>query len=146
MFRIWRPKEGHYGDQKPLGSPLKSEPLSYPEFGKSIIQNLDCSIDREHLAAIQRRNGLEDRIRYLKRYIRFHRTPDLKRQSLSRTSQSFLPSEIRTIDIRKKQPDIQCDSPLEVDVTTSGTPSTVDASLFMFGVSTTYARLMNTET
>ncbi|KAL2205918.1 hypothetical protein CC79DRAFT_1342673 [Sarocladium strictum] len=114
--------------------------------GGNTLENLDCSIDREHLAAIQRRNGLEDRIRYLKRYIRFHRTPDLKRQSLSRTSQSFLPSEIRTIDIRKKQPDIQCDSPLEVDVTTSGTPSTVDASLFMFGVSTTYARLMNTET
>ena len=103
----------------------------------------DCTIDTERLASIQRRYGLENRFRYLKRYVRFHRTPGLERRGMTRLSQPLLASEFETIDIRKKSQMQKCDPPIDVEVTMSEPPSAVDASMFMFGVSTTYARLIS---
>ncbi|KAK0388131.1 hypothetical protein NLU13_4376 [Sarocladium strictum] len=139
--------KGHqYGHQQTLSLPSTAHTQNSPGTGQSAVRHLDCSIDRKHLSSVQQRYGLEDKFRYLKRYIRFHRKPELERKSMTQIPHPFLASEFRTIDIRKEQPKIKCDAPLELDVSDSGFPFTVDASMFMFGVSTTYARLLHADT
>ncbi|KAL7895559.1 glycosyltransferase family 31 protein [Trichoderma sp. SZMC 28014] len=78
---------------------------------------MDCNADLDHLKQIKDRYQLEDR---------FH---------------------FRTIELGKRLAGGDaCAAPLEVEVPASGYPRSVDASDFMFGVSTTYKRFLDPDT
>ncbi|KOS23212.1 hypothetical protein ESCO_003377 [Escovopsis weberi] len=108
---------------------------------------MNCTADYPHLNGIMQRYGLDQRFEYLKRYVRFRRTEGLERKSMTRLSQRFLDGPLETMDLgRPLEAETACAEPLDVDVPASPFPQTVNASEFMFGVSTTYERFMDPET
>ncbi|PHH59516.1 hypothetical protein CDD81_3131 [Ophiocordyceps australis] len=111
--------------------------------------DLHCSTDASHLTEVKDRYSLDDKFQYMRRYVRFHRTAGLERKRMSKLPQKFLDGSdsFKTIDLARPQAlDTSCAAPLEVQVPDSGLPSTVNASDFMFSVSTTYQRLMDSST
>lgn len=108
--------------------------------------NLNCTVDMPHMQRIKQKHNLDDRFQYMKRYVRFTRTEDLERKRMTKVSQSLVNGAFKTIDINKQYGADTCDKPLEVQVPASDLPSTVNASDFMFGVSTTLKRFMDPET
>ena len=133
-------------DQKPLdsshskGKGAKGQSTGHPAIA------LNCSVDMPHLQRVKQRYNLNDKFQYMKRYVRFTRTDGLERKKMTKLKQSLLHGSFRTVDVNKQYGEYGCDKPLEVEVPASGFPSTVDASDFLFGVSTTYKRFMDINT
>lgn len=130
-------------EQKPLEDP--SLPPSVPgdyKTGVSNNFNLNCSVDMPHLQKIREKYSINERFQYMKRYIRFTRVEGLERKRMTKISQNLLNGAFKTIDVNKHYGQDACEKPLEVQVPASGLPSSVNASDFMFGVSTTFKRFM----
>ncbi|PFH62933.1 hypothetical protein XA68_10986 [Ophiocordyceps unilateralis] len=108
---------------------------------RSEKQNGDCSVDIKRLSEIQQRYNLGDKLQYMRRVVLFNRLPGLKRKRMTMVSHKLVPEAFNLVDFSEPQ-DIynSCLEPISVDVPASGLPSTVDASDFVFGVSTTYGR------
>lgn len=151
---IHRPALGKSGftslhREQPIDHQGNSSPIAVPPQGAVAPTGaieLNCSVDTAHLAEVKQRYNLDDKFQYLKRYVRFTRKEGLERKSMTRLSQKLLNAPFKTVDLAKTYGHDACDEPLEVDVTTSGLPSTVNASDYMFGVSTTYQRFMDPKT
>jgi hypothetical protein len=129
-----------------LEVPVAPEGSSYDDEPPQVTHVPNCDVDTEHLADIQERFGLDQKFQYLKRYIKFTRTPSLQRKSVTKTAQKFLPKKFKTVDVRKTYRSETCMEPLEVPVPESSYPTTANASEFMFAVSTTYKRFNETKT
>jgi Fringe-like len=106
----------------------------------------NCDIDIPHLTQIKEKYGLENKFQYLKRYVRFTRSPGVQRKSITKVEQNLLPKKFKTVIMNKKYEQETCPEPLEFPVPQSPFPATVNASDFMFAVSTTYKRFNNTNT
>ncbi|KYK56307.1 glycosyltransferase family 31 protein [Drechmeria coniospora] len=107
---------------------------------------MNCSVDLPHLRELQRRHGLADKIQYMRRYVSFRRRAGLARARMTSLSQKLLTAPLGLVDLNQRPPaEEECPEPLEVDVPVSGLPSTVNASDFIFGVSTSYQRFMDPE-
>lgn len=106
---------------------------------------MNCDVDTEHLRQVRDKYALGDQLEYFKRYVRFTRQP-VERQSFTNLQQSFLPESFRTVDLSGDYHYEDCNEPLEVPVTQSPFPSSVDLREFMFAVSTTYGRLNDAKT
>lgn len=130
--------------------------LSWAEFRESVSPRgpaeattyartpMDCGVDAERLEALRRRHSLDDEFDYVKRYVTFRRGGE--RRSVNGVPQPFLPHPFLTINSSVVSHSRGCPAPLEVSVPDSGFPSTVDASDFLFGVSTTLDRFLNPDT
>lgn len=136
-------------EQQPLDQSRPMPPKS-PAMNSHLESTSDhvmnCDIDMDHLNEVKERFGLESKFQYMKRYVRFTRTEGLERKSMTRLNQNLLPSKFKTVEIGQHYGHQACAEPLDVPVTKSGLPSTVNASDFMFGVSTTYSRFMDPNT
>jgi hypothetical protein len=130
--------------QRPLGD--ENATNGAPNGDPSHSHTMSCDIDNEHLRSVKDRYGLDEKFQYLKRYVRFTRTEGLKRKSMNKVPGNLLEGSFKTVDVNTKYGPEQCGTPLEVEVPHSGLPSTVNASDFMFGVSTTYKRFMDPNT
>ncbi|RDA84121.1 hypothetical protein CP532_0098 [Ophiocordyceps camponoti-leonardi (nom. inval.)] len=105
-----------------------------------------CAFDASHLDDIRRRYSLDDRFHYSQQTVLFRPTPGLDRKTLTVLPQPLLAStttsDAVTLDATENRHEsFDCPEPIRVDVPVSGLPSTVDASDFIFAVSTTYQRL-----
>lgn len=137
-------KSSSVHDQRPLDQDSKSRtPVVGGDRTSSGEVDMNCSVDMPHLAGLKQRYNLEDKFQYMRRYVRFTRKEGLARKSMTKLDQKLLNGAFKTVDINKSYGKDACDKPLEVEVPASGFPSTVDASDFMFGVSTTYHRFMD---
>lgn len=136
--------------QRPLDahtSPFPQGPTDAGEKAPKPAPVMNCSVDTPHLSEIKQRYGLDDRFNYLKRYVRFTRKDGLERKSITKLPQNLLPSTpLQVVDVNQHHGNDVCAEPLDVEVPVSGLPSTVNASDFMFGVSTTYQRFMDSAT
>ncbi|KAK5991943.1 hypothetical protein PT974_05337 [Cladobotryum mycophilum] len=135
------------GETAEKASPLLSKnPVMGGDFDTKPEIKMDCNADLAHLTEIKERYHLEQRFQYMKRYIRFNRTEGLERKRMTKLSQNLLPDSFRTVELGKRLGDNVCAEPLEINVPASPFPRTVNASDFMFGVSTTYKRFMDPKT
>jgi hypothetical protein len=105
----------------------------------------DCTIDAAHLQSLQQKFGLGDKIEYGRRYIHFI-PQDIERKSITKIDEDLFPEDFDTIDLQSPPANITCLKALDVPVPKSPYPATVDASDFLFGVSTTYKRLVDPKT
>lgn len=105
----------------------------------------DCSFNASRIQTLQMKYDLTDSIEYARRYIRYV-PQDIPRKSLTKVDNDLFPEDFDTIDLSKPPTDITCLKTLEVPVPKSPYPVTVDASDFLFGVSTTYKRLTDPKT
>lgn len=103
-----------------------------------------CSMNTTHLQTLQEKYGLEDNIDYARRFVRYHRQ-DVPRKSMTKVDDELFPEGFDQIDIHNPPMQTTCLKPLEVPVPKSPYPKSVDASDFLFGISTTYERLMDKE-
>jgi hypothetical protein len=116
-----------------------SHQLTHLQNGSHLHQ-ADCTINATYMQSLQERYKLGDKVDYGRRYVRFHRQ-DIERQSLTKVDKDLFPKGFDLIDIQNPPMNTTCLKPLEVPVPRSSYPSTVDASDFLFGVSTTFKRL-----
>lgn len=133
-------------EQRPLveDNDYSSESSAIPADYEPVSTHMwNCDVDMNHLAEIQQRYEIEHKFQYMKRYVRFKRTEGLPRKSITKLSQNLLTNKFKTVEIGKAYPGESCAEPLEIEVPKSGLPATVNASDFMFGVSTTYQRFMD---
>ena len=107
---------------------------------------MDCGVDVERLAAIRSRHNVGEDFDYVKRYVRFQRGGVAERKSVTETTQPFMPHPFLAINSSVGSHSRECPAPLEVAIPDSGSPETVDASDFLFGVSTTLDRFLNPDT
>ncbi|RCI17169.1 hypothetical protein L249_3112 [Ophiocordyceps polyrhachis-furcata BCC 54312] len=144
-----RPQQ-HHKQQHPLEN--KKRPFAHLPFlnaERPVTTSppvINCTVDVPHLTEIKQRYELDEKFQYLKRYVRFTRQEGLERKRITKLSGDLLPGALTTVDLTKQYAHEACLAPLEVPVTASGMPSTVNASDFMFGVSTTYQRFMDSNT
>ena len=108
--------------------------------------HLNCSADMPRLQELKQKYNLGEKFHYMKRHVRFTRTKGLERKRMTTVNQSFLQGNFRTVDTRADYDEAACDAPLEFQVSASDFPYTVNASDYMFGVSTTFKRFMNPST
>ncbi|KAK5988724.1 hypothetical protein PT974_10213 [Cladobotryum mycophilum] len=105
----------------------------------------NCALGASHLADIKQRYVIEDKFDYFLRIVSFQRSKALVRKRITIVPQGLLGPNTRTIDLTKTYDGDaiggDCSEPLQVEVPVSGLASTVNASDFMFGISTTYKRL-----
>lgn len=103
------------------------------------------TFDASHFADIQRRYDIDEHFDYFARIVSFRRSHGLARKSMTVLPQALLSPNATTVDVTKQHDrGAICDygsEPLQVEVPVSGLPSTVDASDFIFGISTTFKRL-----
>lgn len=101
--------------------------------------------DASHLADIKRRYAIEDQLDYYVRTVSFRRNQALGRKGMTVIPQAFLDPDMTPVDITNQHDGGAVDAggsgPIQVEVPVSGLPSTVDASQFLFGISTTFERL-----
>lgn len=108
---------------------------------------MNCDVNAEHLRHMKENYALGDELEYFKRYVRFTRQP-VERFRHTQLQQSLVPNGHRgfkMVDLADDDSSQTCDDPLEVPVTQSRFPGTVDLSDFMFAISTTYGRLNDPE-
>lgn len=120
-----------------------SPTLGYPyptSTGINSSPSQDCSLNLTRIQMLQKQHSLSDKIEYVRRHIQFHRQ-DIKRSPMTKIDEILFPVGFETIDIFNLPTHISCPAPLNVPVTASGTPKSVDASEFLFGISTTFSRL-----
>lgn len=107
---------------------------------------MSCDYDMPKLRIWQEKYKLQDKFEYTKRYIQVSRQP-IRRKSMTSLKQSFLVDDsIKVVDVTKNYKAETCPEPLVAPVSQSAFPTTVNASDFMFGVSTTYKRFTDTQT
>jgi Fringe-like len=123
--------------------PLETEVIYVQNGNQS--HALDCTLNATHLQTIQWRYGLQEKIDYGRRYIRFHRE-NIPRASMTTIDNDLFPNGFDTINVNKPPTSTACPKPLDVPVTRSPYPSTVDASDLLFGISTTFERLSDPKT
>lgn len=136
-------------EQQPLdqSTPMPPEsPTQDSNLEPSSDHDMNCDIEMDHLTEIKERYNLENKFQYMKRYVRFTRTEGLERKSMTRVNQNLLPSKFKTVELGQHYGHQACPAPLDVPVTKSGLPRTVNATDFLFGVSTTYGRFMDPST
>jgi hypothetical protein len=135
-------------EQQPLdqSTPMPPQTLSNDEEEPTTDHEMNCDIDMEHLREVKERYQLDEKFQYMKRYVRFKRSDEVERSSMTYVDQNLLPSRFKTIELGQHYGHQSCAAPLDIEVPRSGLPSTVNASDFMFGVSTTYNRFMDPET
>ncbi|KAH6888621.1 family 31 glycosyltransferase [Thelonectria olida] len=126
--------------------PLSLSPFMDVELEPISTHQMDCSIDSAHLSELRKRHDLSYTVQYLKRYVRFARTDGLERSQMTKLNQTMVTGKFKTVQIGRKYQKEECQAPLELPVPKSGFPATVNASDFLFGVSTTYERFMNPDT
>ena len=131
---------------RPGGEFLSSDPVVNENHEPTTTHQMTCDYPMDRLALVKQRYNLEDQFQYIKRYVRFTRTEGLSRKSITNLSQDLLPDRFRTVEVGRQYSPEACPEPLEVEVPKSGLPSTANASDFMFGVSTTYQRFMDSST
>ncbi|KAK1749332.1 hypothetical protein QBC47DRAFT_395945 [Echria macrotheca] len=144
------------GSQQPLGgyqhdkwneswhTPVEEEHTNDTETaGGRLFSNSSrvgtCDYEMTRLRKWQEKYQLQDHFEYTKRYVQPVRQ-DIPRKSITNLGQDFLTDHIKVVDVNKKYQPERCPEPLTVPVSRSPFPSTVNASDFMFGVSTTYKR------
>ncbi|CAM1510628.1 Fc.00g009630.m01.CDS01 [Cosmosporella sp. VM-42] len=134
-------------DQKALDdSPLSHSPTMDTDYEPTSTHQMNCDIDMPHLTEVRERYNMSSKFQYMKRYVKFKRTPGLERKGMTYLQQNLLPDKFKTIEIGREYGDESCAEPLQIEVPKSGLPATVNASDFMFGVSTTYSRFMDPDT
>lgn len=136
-------------EQRPLveESDYSASTIPFPaDYEPTTTHMWNCDIDMAHLAEVKERYELENKFQYIKRYIRFTRTDGLPRKSMTKVKQNLLPKRFKTVEMGRTYGSESCDPPIDVEVPRSGLPATVNASDFMFGVSTTYQRFMDPST
>jgi hypothetical protein len=136
-------------EQKPLVDETEFDEDNGPvaaDYEPTTTHMWNCDIDMNHLSEIRERYELENRFQYIKRYIKFTRTEGYPRKSMNYLDTKLLPDRFKTVEIGRTYPGQSCADPIEVQVPKSGLPATVNASDFMFGVSTTYQRFMDPST
>ena len=145
--------KGSVQQQQPLegdvAEPNHSEVVNYElddSHEPKTTHEMKCDYDMAHLTSIKERYSLDDKFQYLRRYVRFTRTAGLVRKSVTKVQQNLLSGKFRKVEIGQPIAEELCPEPLELQVPKSGLPSTVNASDFMFGVSTTYSRFMDPST
>jgi hypothetical protein len=106
---------------------------------------MDCQCNVQHLAELQQKYGLQTNFHYLRRYVKLERH-DIERESVTKLAAPLLNGKFKQADIGKGTCDETCHEPLVVPVPESPFPTTVDASDFLFAVSTTYERLNDPKT
>ncbi|RDL37844.1 Uncharacterized protein BP5553_05277 [Venustampulla echinocandica] len=104
--------------------------------------SLDCFLDQNRLQSLQQLYKLGDNIEYARRYVRFHRQ-NIPRTVVTIINNELFPKGFDEVDIRNPPPATICLQPLDVLVPQSRGPHSVDASDLLFGISTTYKRLMD---
>lgn len=104
-----------------------------------------CDYNAARLNRWQEKYGLAEKFEYTKRYIQPIRD-GIVRKSVTKLRQSFLTDYIKIVDVNKKHQAETCPEPLTVPVSQSPFPKAVNASDFMFGVSTTYKRFTDPRT
>ncbi|UNI13391.1 hypothetical protein JDV02_000139 [Purpureocillium takamizusanense] len=104
-----------------------------------------CAFDTSHFADIKQRYGIDDQFDYHARIVSFRRRQGLERKSMTVLPQALLSTNTVPIDITKQvnagTVNGDCPKPIQVEVPVSGLASSVVASDFAFGVSTTFKRL-----
>ncbi|KAF7924885.1 hypothetical protein BELL_1522g00010 [Botrytis elliptica] len=101
----------------------------------------DCAVNSTHLRELKEKYGLDDKIEYASRQVRYHRQ-DIERKSITRLDEHLFPRYFDTINIEKDTaPTTKCLKPLDVPVPKSAIPADVNATEFLFGISTTYKRI-----
>ncbi|KAK4462633.1 hypothetical protein QBC42DRAFT_224493 [Cladorrhinum samala] len=105
-----------------------------------------CDYDMAKLRRWQEKYKLQEKFEYTKRYIQVARQP-IRRKSMTNLKQPFLVDDsLKIVDVTKNYEPETCPEPLVAPVSQSAFPTTVNASEFMFGVSTTYKRFTDTRT
>jgi len=104
-----------------------------------------CDYNAAHLKQWQEKYSLGEKFEYTKRYVQPIRN-GITRKPVTRLSQSFLTDYIKIVDVNKQHQTETCPEPLTIPVSRSPFPKTVNASDFMFGVSTTYKRFTDPRT
>lgn len=150
LFAAGGVKASRPHNQTPLddpNSPVKGDSfIGSGAVASGMKYNMNCSVDSAHMQQLKQRYNLGDKFQYMKRYVQFTRTRGIERKRMTKISQKLLNGNFKTVDVSKQYGHDSCDKPLEVEVTASGLPSTVDASDYMFGVSTTFKRFMDPDT
>src|SRR6266536_4995672 len=123
---------------RPTTEPFTHQ-LTHLQTGSQLYQ-AHCTINATYMQSLQQRYKLGDKVDYGRRYVRFRRQ-DIERQSLTKIDKDLFPKGFDLIDMQNPPMETTCLKPLAVPVPRSPYPSTVDASDFLFGVSTTFKRL-----
>ncbi|KHJ33609.1 putative glycosyltransferase family 31 protein [Erysiphe necator] len=129
-----------YNNSAQIQRPSSSIPSPALPSSSSFLSTRDCSLNRTRLQILQKQYGLGDSIDYAKRFIRFQRQ-DIARLSLTQINDNLFPQGFQKIDIQNPPLQPTCAPPLIVPVSKSVMPDSVNASDFLFGISTTYSRI-----
>lgn len=108
----------------------------------SVTLEQDCTPSHSHLRTLQQRYGIGETAEYAKRWIRFHRK-NIPRLSITKIPEQLFPDGSELINFKELPSRVPCLRPLDVPVTSSGTPYSVNATHLLFGISTTYNRLID---
>ena len=143
-----RPMGNHYheawgeGQRAPTEVDSHTDAAAVTSSSSNSSHVMNCDYNMTQLAAWQSKYSLQNKFEYTKRYIRI--VPrNIRRQTMTKVRQGFLQEQIKIVDTSKNYRAETCPGPLMVPVTKYLFPSTANASEFMFGVSTTYRRLMD---
>lgn len=134
-----------------FGSMMQNQKISSPDVLnpppriKRPTPPKSCARDDSRFAAIKQQYNIEDQFHYFSRTVNFQRSQGLERKGMTKVPQALLSSNTMTVDVTKQNDGSaagsDCSEPLQVEVPISGLASTVNASDFIFGISTTFKRL-----
>ncbi|KAG6004435.1 hypothetical protein E4U43_000734 [Claviceps pusilla] len=101
-----------------------------------------CRASDARLVDLQKRYSLQTSFQYLRRAIHLTRNPSVQRSKLTKLSQPMLKKDFQLVQLQPRLENVvsSCDEPIEVHVSASDFPQTVNASELIFGVSTTFER------
>ncbi|KAK3988831.1 hypothetical protein QBC44DRAFT_328638 [Cladorrhinum sp. PSN332] len=130
------------------GSKNKASPAPTPPstFSNGSSSPMSCDYDMPKLRKLQEKYNLQKAFEYTKRYVQVSRQPMRRKSITSLDQQLLLDDAIKVVDVTKHYRPETCPEPLVAPVSQSPFPTTVNASDFMFGVSTTYKRFTDTHT
>lgn len=130
----------------PVADPTSSTPWMGRHYEPKSSHRMSCDLDMEHLRNVQQQAGISETFQYLRRYVRFKRTPGLARAGLTKIHQELAPDGYKTVTIGNDYGHETCLEPLVVNVPMSPLPATVDASALMFGIVSTYGKVVDPDT
>lgn len=111
----------------------------------SLATRQHCSLDASHVANIKQQYDLDNEFDYSRRIVSFKRSKNINRKSITVVPQELFGPSTRAVNVTKQYDGAaiygDCAPSLHVEVPASGLASTVNASDFIFGISTTYERL-----
>ncbi|KAG5953064.1 hypothetical protein E4U53_007032 [Claviceps sorghi] len=111
-------------------------------------ESTSCRASDARLVNLQKQYELQTPFHYMRRAIHLTRNQHVQRSSLVKLSQRLLKTDFQLIEL---QPQVKntvssCAEPIEVEVSASDFPQSVNASELIFGVSTTYERFSSSAT